>query len=300
MKHQRLFQIVNILLCEKQVTASLLANKLEVSERTIYRDIETLSLCGIPVFSLAGKNGGISLVEGYKIDSSFFTKEEQEKIVSSLKSNPIKNYEDNQLIEKISALFSNKNYNNDWIEVDFSRWGKSGIDNNLFATIKSAIQNKNILSIQYVDSYGNKSERKIKPIKIIFKKLYWYLQSFCIEKEDFRTFKINRISNIVVENEKFNDCFDFLPRIDEKKKNLVQIELKVSQKMSYRLYDDFSHEELTVNSDNSVTVHSAIPYDSWILGWVLSFGKEIEIINPPTLRKEVKEYLNNLNNFYKS
>lgn len=86
MQINRLFEIVYILLDKKRVTSRELAERFEVSSRTIYRDIETLSAAGIPVYMSKGKGGGISLLPDFVLNKAVITDEEKEEILSSLKA----------------------------------------------------------------------------------------------------------------------------------------------------------------------------------------------------------------------
>ena len=111
MKLNRLFEIVYILLNKKQVTAKELAERFEVSQRTIYRDIDTLSECGIPVYAIKGKGGGISLVDGYKMDRAMLTVDEQKEILSALQSIKAADIQtENNALNKLSTFFQRKQY----------------------------------------------------------------------------------------------------------------------------------------------------------------------------------------------
>ena len=124
MQMNRLFKIVYYLLENGKSTAPELAEKFEVSIRTIYRDLDTISAAGIPVYAAQGKGGGISLLDDYILEKSLFSKEEKEQILMALQGiSSTKGTSADELLSKLSALFQIKN--TDWIEVDFSEWVKN-------------------------------------------------------------------------------------------------------------------------------------------------------------------------------
>ena len=111
----RLLEIVYALLRQKTVTAKELAERFNVSQRTIYRDIDTLSLAGIPVYTEKGKNGGISLLPEFVLSKSFLSEQEQNEILSALQGlSNIKTAETNQVLQKLSSIFNKSAAN--WLE----------------------------------------------------------------------------------------------------------------------------------------------------------------------------------------
>ena len=106
MQESRLFKIVYHLLDKGQATAPELAEKFEVSVRTIYRDIDALSGAGIPVYAEAGRNGGIHLMSDFVLDKAVLSEEEKQEILTALQSiNLTNNIGINQTLQKLSAIF---------------------------------------------------------------------------------------------------------------------------------------------------------------------------------------------------
>ena len=121
MQMARLFEIVQILLNEKDVTAKKLAKHFEISVRTVYRDIEALMFAGIPIYSERGKNGGIRLMEDYVMDRALISDKDQNEILYALQSLKALNYPDNnKILSKLNSIFNRKSTNK-WIEVEFSK-----------------------------------------------------------------------------------------------------------------------------------------------------------------------------------
>ena len=168
MQINRLFEIVYVLLDKKSVTSKELAERFEVSSRTIYRDIETLSSAGIPVYMSKGKGGGISLLPDFVLNKTVITDEEKEDILSSLKAvNAINLCKTDTALNKLSSLFGESN--TDWIEVDFFSWANAQNETETFNTIKSAIYSKRVISFSELkhDIFHRQAIFNIMPIQSI-------------------------------------------------------------------------------------------------------------------------------------
>ena len=167
MQINRLFEILYILLDQKTVTSRALAERFEVSQRTIYRDIETLSSAGIPVYMSKGKGGGISLLPDFVLNKAVITDEEKEDILSSLKAvNAVHPSKTDTALKKLSSLFGESN--TDWIEVDFSSWANAQNETETFNTMKPAIIGKRVVSFSYASAKGQRTSREVEPLKLCF------------------------------------------------------------------------------------------------------------------------------------
>lgn len=289
MQINRLFEIIYILLEKKTITAKELAEKFEVSTRTIYRDIETLSSSKIPIYASKGKGGGISLLEDYKLDKTILTEEEQNQILFALQSiSKISNQDGKNTLEKISNIFNKSETN--WIEVDLSDWGTNLGADETFKIIKEAVINKKVLEFIYYNTYGEEKKRKACPLQIYFKDKAWYLKSYCKDKQDYRLFKISRMKEIKTTDETFEIE---LPKIQEKEINIktIKLELEISKNMTYRVYDEFKKEEITQKENGDFIIKTEMPENDWVYGYILSFGENIKIISPQYAKNIIKEKL---------
>ena len=177
MQESRLFKIVYHLLDKGRATAPELSEKFEVSVRTIYRDIDALSGAGIPIYTEAGRNGGIYLMNDFVLDKAMLTEEEKREILAALHSiNSTNNIDNRQILQKLSAIFNVSSES--WLEVDFSKWGNNGTDNAKFELMKSAIIHQRCVKITYANSYGRISERIVQPLKMSYKSMSWYLKAY--------------------------------------------------------------------------------------------------------------------------
>jgi len=291
MQMNRLFEIVYLLLSGKNVTANELAQHFEVSTRTIYRDIESLSLAGIPVYMCQGKGGGIRILDDYTINKAMLSEEEQSKIVSALQSISAVTGEDTSLLlTKLNGLFQKRE--NQWIEIDYSDW--SGIEKEKFFLVKQGILTNHVISFTYYGRNMEKQKRNVMPIKLYFRDKTWYLSAYCMLRKDMRLFKMTRMKQVEVLDQVFVP--ETLPVEEEKNfelpsTNTTKIVLLIDQICGYRVYDDFLEDEIEVTQEGDYKVTVNYTEDEWLYGMILSYGPHIMVIEPEHIRTKIKERL---------
>lgn len=287
MQESRLFRMMYHLIEKGQATAPELAEKLEVSVRTIYRDVDALSGAGIPIYAEAGRNGGIRLMDGFVLHKAMLSEDEKQEILTALQSiNMIQNINDSQTLQKLSAIFNLNSQ--DWLEVDFSRWGNQVTDNDKFELLKSAVIQQKSIKMKYAGSDGKISERIVQPLRITYKSMSWYLKAYCTLKQDYRIFKLSRIIELEVMPNTFSKRL--IPETHEDlEQNYQRIVLKFPQNMSYRVYDEFDNTQVKQQENGDLIVSVKMPEDEWLMGYLLSFGAKVEIIEPLYLKKVIAE-----------
>ncbi len=293
MQISRLFEIVYILMNKKNTTAKELCEHFEVSQRTIYRDIETLCQAGIPIYTTKGKGGGIAILDNFVLNKSVLSEQEQNEILAALSGFKAATHTDSdQVINKLGALFGNKS--SDWIEVDFSNWNNNEHDKNKFNQIKEAILNHNVLSFHYYNSGGQESERSIEPYKLIFRGQAWYLYGHCRNKGDNRFFKITRIRDLQIMDETFTPSFAVKPYdapSNPEINTMLPVVLKCDAKIGYRIFDEFPPDSIHRNSDGSFLIKTVLQGGAWLTGYLLSFDEYLEVLEPLQLREEIIQKL---------
>ena len=290
MQTNRLFEIIYILLGKRRVTAKELAERLEVSTRTIYRDIDTLSLAGIPVYTEKGKGGGISLLPDFVLNKSLLSEQEQNDILSALHGlSNINAGKTGQVLQRLSTIF-NKTATN-WMEVDFSDWSFGNGD--IFEGFKTAILQQHVVEFDYYNARGERDRRRVEPIQIWFKSKAWYLKGFCLTRQDMRLFKLIRANNLTITEEAFGQRdLSVLASDFESKSNQNQcvfIKLKISPEKAYRVHDEFHENMIEKQADGSYIVTMECAGDDWTYDFVLSFGEHIEVLSPGHIRATIKE-----------
>ena len=285
----RLLGIVYILMKRGTVTAKELAERYEVSTRTIYRDIETLSMAGIPVYMKKGKNGGISLTEEFVLNKMLVTKEEQEQILAALTSlQETGAQQEEETLQKLGDFF--KMDLQSWVSIDFSDW--SDQRQQFFAMIKEAILKRKVLTFEYYGRNGKLSSRRVAPIQLWFKEYTWYLKAFCKDKNDIRTFKLFRMKKLTITEESFEIHSSWLEK-EQKQEPFSQlqptkIELLVEKTEAYRIYDKCESESIEELPNGDFLVHMEYVLDEWVYSLILSFGATAKVLAPKDVKEEVK------------
>lgn len=298
MQESRLFKIMYYLLDRGHATAPELAEKFEVSVRTIYRDIDALSGAGIPVYAETGRNGGIHLMKDFVLNTAVLSEKDKREILTALQSlNATRSINNNDTLNKLSALF--KIPSDHWLEVDFSRWGNKGADNEKFELLKTAVIHQKCVKITYANSQGTISERIVQPLKMSYKSMSWYLKAYCTKKQDYRIFKLTRIIDLEVLTEGF--CKSSFPETEETPEQACNtIVLRFSPNMSYRVYDEFDKTHVRKKENGDLIVSVEMPEDEWLIGYLLSFGTQVDIVEPAYLKDILAERAKKIYEKYKS
>lgn len=291
MEQSRLFKIVYHLLEKGKSTAPELAEKFEVSIRTIYRDLDTISAAGIPIYATQGKGGGIFIMQDFMLNKSLLSEQEKEQILMALQGiSATEHNQTDELLMKLSGLFQSKVTN--WIEVDFSEWYKNTPNYDVFNLIKNAIFNQYTITFSYFAREGNYSNRTVEPIKLIFKNKDWYLYGFCLLRNDFRFFKLTRIKDLEISSDTFIREVKSSHEIETviKNKNFIHAKLKFSPKVAFRVYDEFT-DNVSKDNQGNLYVNIDLPDNETLFSYILSFGNNVEILEPDYLRHSMKEKL---------
>lgn len=291
----RLLGMIYILMRRGTVTAAELAERFEVSVRTVYRDMDTLSAAGIPIYAKKGKNGGICLTEQFVLDKMLITKEEQQEILSGLVSLRETRAEgEENILQKLGEFFRTDPV--DWLAIDLSDWSGSRIQ--LYQDIKNAILARRLVVFDYYGKCGQMSRRTVEPVQLLFKEYTWYLRAFCRERNAWRTFKLFRMKRVEILDEMFvpreNDDQETGGSSGDSGDNkeagspFTVIDIRIDKKEAYRIYDRFEEDEIEVLPDGNFMVHMRAEVDDWVYGVILGFGSSAEVLAPEEIRQEVR------------
>lgn len=292
MQIDRLIQIVFLLLsCDGQ-TAKQLAEELGVSTRTIYRDINILSAAGVPITSQKGYGGGLSLLQGYSLDKSYFTQAEQSNMIQALQILKSSNYPDvGKTLNKVAGLFSH-NIQSEWLEIDFSYWGSPEKERDNISALERAIINKYVITFTYYNTELTVTDQTVEPLKLVFKSHAWYLVAWSLHKNDIRTYKMSRIRDLQVTNQLFERVLphDFsMTPVYREEYNIPMFKLHFSEKIAYKVYDEFQEKDIKKLEDGTLEVSFRYQLSEWTFLYLLSFGEYVEIIEPVEAREILKE-----------
>ena len=288
MKINRLLEIVTILLNRETVTAKELADRFEVSTRTVYRDIEVLSSAGVPVYCNKGNGGGISLLEDYTLNKTLLSKSESEGLLLAIKAMGATSYpEADAILNKLGSIFKDNKAHN-WIEVDFEGWSSKVNKQDRFSKIRDAIISNRVISFDYVNASGGKSSRCAEPVKLIFNAFTWYLIAYCLLRDSHRMFRLSRIKNVQIMDKHFTEREISEEEYQITHAPLVDLHLLCDEKVLSRLYDTFDGECISKNKNGSYDLTVELPEEEWLYGYILSFGSHAEVLAPQHIREIIK------------
>ncbi|GIN71619.1 transcriptional regulator [Bacillus sp. J14TS2] len=310
MKVSRLVSMIMILLDKQRIGAQELANMFEVSTRTIYRDIDAINMAGIPIHSTPGVGGGFEIMKNYKMDRKVFSTTDISTILTGLSSlsNMIQSDDLVNALAKVKSFIpvdrvDEIKLKTDQIHIDLSQWiGYRNVQPYL-ETIKKALQENKILSFEYADRHGNKTEREAEPHQIVLKGNHWYFQGYCYKRNDFRLFKLARITNLKLEKIFFTprdyqkpvlDFTDILATIQTK------IKLRIHKSIMDRVLDHCMYEHFSPDGDEHYIVTFPFIENDYYYNILLSFGDKCECLEPLHIRKELKRKIDDIANLYES
>lgn len=291
MSESRLFKILYYLLDKGTVTAPELAKKFEVSVRTIYRDIDMLSGAGIPVYTTTGHGGGIHLFDNFVLKKSLLSEQEMQDILISVQSLSAVQYPDTDgVMSKLKATFQIAE--SDWIEIDFSRWGSIvEKEKQYFEMLKRSILGRQEIQFLYYNSLGEVSQRRCQPLKMVYKDKAWYLYAYCLKRNDYRLFRISRIKELLVTDQYFkshSEMKESVFSLMEEMGKPITIELSFPKEVSYRVYDTFEDDVIKWNGQE-IRVNVTLPETEWLYSFIMSFGNQISILYPISLKEKIIE-----------
>ena len=290
MKIDRLIGILSILLQEEKTTAPELAERFEVSRRTINRDIEDLCRAGIPIRTAQGTGGGISIMDGYRMDRTILTSKDMQMILAGLRSldsvSGSQYY--GQLMEKIQTGSSKFISGRDSMLIDLSSWYKGSLAPKI-EVIQSSIENRHFLQFKYYAPSGE-SRRTIEPYYLVFQWSSWYVWGWCSVREDYRLFKLNRMDR-VAETEKGFVCREVpMPDLSNEKifPGGINVKALFTPDMKWRLVEEFGPHCFTEADDGRLFFSADYTDMENLVTWLMTFGAKAEVLEPVEARDIIR------------
>ena len=290
MKIDRLIGILSILLQEEKTTAPELAEKFEVSRRTINRDIEDLCKAGIPIRTAQGTGGGISIMDGYCIDRTILTSKDMQMILAGLRgldSVSGKRYY-GQLMEKIQTGSSEFISGRDSILIDLSSWYKGSLAPKI-EVIQNAIENRHIIQFMYYAPSGE-SNRRVEPYYLVFQWSSWYVWGWCLERKDYRLFKLNRMDCVVETDHGFLRREVPMPDLSNEKifPGGIKVKALFTPNMKWRLVEEFGPNCFTETDDGRLLFSADYTDMDNLVTWLMTFGAKVEVLEPEEVRDIIR------------
>ncbi|MFD2444031.1 helix-turn-helix transcriptional regulator [Bacillus sp. CGMCC 1.16607] len=298
MKTERLLAIIILLLQRKRITAKELAEQLEVSIRTIYRDIESINLAGIPIVSYQGNDGGYEILSSFMLQNQALNINDRNILISSLKgiTSLFDDLKMDHMLDTITSAQTKKSRDAlSPVIIDFSPWGLPNQHTTLLTLLKKAIEQKREVHFYYVDSSGSVTERKVQPATIIVKAGIPYLYGYCLHREASRLFRVSRMKDAILTANQFQ----LLPELDLQAKSLeacwresskmISLILIFQPKLGVLVEETFTPNQITILETGYIRVECQFPEGDWVTRFLLSFGNQVEIIEPEELKGRIRE-----------
>lgn len=305
----RLVSILVLLHRRERVQAKEMAEMFNVSVRTILRDVETLNLAGIPITTYQGANGGIGIIEGYRLNTNVLSRDEMSSIITTLKGVARVMPSTNQeiLIEKIKNTLSSSqleilNSKANQLVIDLSPWGGDELFKEYLANIRKAIEDFKEIEFDYVDSVGKSTSRRIEPYSLVLKGQKWYLYGWCCIRQDFRLFKLYRMRELNVTETVFKPREISLEELPwegdwQNSGSMISLELVFEKEME-SIVSEWFRDTIEKHEDGRIMVRVVLPENNWLYGFILSFGAGVEVVNPPHIRKIISEIADKIHKKY--
>jgi len=295
MKLDRLLAILNTLLQNDRVTAPYLAEKFEVTRRTISRDIDTLCQAGIPIVTYQGMGGGISIADGFKLDKSILTTGELSSIIAALKGIGSVSKDSNieRTLDKLGVNPDAIVSLSEPIVIDLASYYKVHLSEKI-EVLKQAILEHHIICFDYFYDKGE-SKRHIEPYLVIFQWTSWYVFGFCLERMDWRMFKLNRLWNLSICDKHFTtrvvppEKHNFNSHLIENTK-LVAI---FDKSTKYQLIESYGLDSY-YETDEGLYFEAGFTNQSYMISWLLGFGDKVKILEPQSLVNEIQDIAKNI------
>ena len=298
MKIDRLIGILSILLQEEKTTAPELAERFEVSRRTINRDIEDLCKAGIPIRTAQGTGGGISIMDGYRMDRTILTSKDMQMILAGLRSLDSVSGSSyySQLMEKIQTGSSEFISGRDSMLIDLSSWYKGSLAPKI-EVIQSAIESRHLMRFEYFAPSGE-SDRRIEPYYLVFQWSSWYVWGWCLERKDYRLFKLNRMDKVAEIDKEFICRNAPMPDLSTEKifPGGIKVKALFTPDMKWRLVEEFGPHCFTESDDGRLLFSADYTDMESLVTWLMTFGAKAEVLEPiearDIIRRNAEETLN--------
>ena len=289
MKLDRLMGVLTVLLQNERVTAPELAKRFEVSRRTIMRDVEALCQAGIPVVTTQGAGGGIFIAEGFKLDKSVLTTEELSGIISALKGVGSVYGEANvkRILDKLHTNADAVVSLREPVVIDLASHYKGQLTEKI-GLIKRAVIETRLIAFDYYYEKG-KTHRCIEPYFAIFQWSSWYVFGFCLERQDWRMFKLVRLWNLSLCEEKYapreisRENRDFGARFTDD----IKLAALFEPSERYKLIETYGLDCYKETAEG-LLLEIGFTNKDFITEWLLGFGEKVKVLEPKDVAEDIR------------
>ncbi|QTH42830.1 YafY family transcriptional regulator [Cohnella sp. LGH] len=307
MKLERLMTITILLLNRKRIQAQELADRLEVSLRTVYRDLDTLGQAGIPIVSYTGMEGGYEIMDSFRLDRQLLSFDELTALSTALRGlESTKAYDDSNmdlLLSKVGAMVAQAEQGRagagegERIHIDFTPWKNSNEDRTRYDSLRQAVNDRKLLRFKYTSRKGEEQEREVEPMTLVLKTYSWYLHGYCRLRGDYRIFKLSRIRELAVQSETFVRRAEPLAQIKDQwvnpqesdKQEVIPVVFRFKASAAVSVMDRFDESEIERLPDGTLIVRSIYPNEKWLITSVLHYATDVIVLEPADIAAKIRQ-----------
>jgi len=307
MKLERLMTITILLLNRKRVQAQELADRLEVSLRTVYRDLDTLGQAGIPIVSYTGMEGGYEIMDSFRLDRQLLSFDELTALSTALRGlETTKAYDRSNmdlLLSKVGAMVAQaekgRTGEGDHIHIDLTPWKNSEEERSRYDSLRQAVNDRKMIRFKYTSRQGGEQEREVEPMALVLKAYAWYLHGYCRLRGDYRIFKLSRIRELSVQSATFVRRAKSLAELNDRwekpgTNEAIQVTLQFQASAAVSVMDRFDEREIERLPDGKLIVRTTYPDENWLIGTVLHYRTDVIVLEPASIAAKVRQIALNI------
>ncbi len=311
MKLERLMTITILLLNRKRVQAQELADQLEVSLRTIYRDLDSLGQAGIPIVSYTGMEGGYEIMDSFRLDRQLLSFDELTALSAALRglesTRALDRSNMDLLLGKVGAMVAQAEQGRagnggqggqgNHIHVDFTPWKNSDEDQSRYDSLRQAVNDRKLIRFRYTSRTGEEQEREVEPMGLVLKNYAWYLHGYCRLRDDYRIFKLTRVRDLDVMAGTFVRRAESLEQLNERWKKPghpegnegIQAVLRFKASVAVSVMDHFDEKDIERLPDGGLIVRMTYSSERWLIHTVLRYMTDVVVLEPASIAAKVRQ-----------
>ncbi|MDF2837317.1 MAG: Helix-turn-helix type 11 domain protein [Paenibacillus sp.] len=305
MKLERLMTITILLLNRKRVQAQELADQLEVSLRTIYRDLDSLGQAGIPIVSYTGMEGGYEIMDSFRLDRQLLSFDELTALSAALRGlESTKAFDRSNmdlLLGKVGAMVAQAEQgradSGERIQIDFTPWKNSAEDQIRYDLLRKAVDEQKLIRFTYTSRTGGEQQREVEPMALVLKHYAWYLHGYCRLRGDYRIFKLSRVRDLDVQAGTFVRRAESLAQLNDRwtapgapaASKEIPVVLRFKASVAVWVMDRFDEKHIERLPDGGLIVRMNFSSESWLIRTVLQYLTEATVLEPAYMADKVRQ-----------
>ncbi|MFC4304126.1 helix-turn-helix transcriptional regulator [Cohnella boryungensis] len=305
MKLERLMTITILLLNRKRIQAQELADRLEVSLRTVYRDLDTLGQAGIPIVSYTGMEGGYEIMDSFRLDRQLLSFDELTALSTALRGlESTKAYDRTNmdlLLSKVGAMVAQAEQGRagegERIHIDFTPWKNSEEDRSRYDSLRQAVNDRRLIRLKYTSRKGEEQEREIEPMALVLKNYTWYLHGYCRLRGDYRIFKLSRIRELAMQSDTFVRRAESLAELNDRwvnpeasnQQEAIPVVFQFKASAAVSVMDRYDEGEIERLPDGKLIVRTSYRNEKWLITSVLHYGTDVIVLEPADIAAKIRQ-----------